>query len=436
MFGRMSFGSLFVLALLAPGVCWAQAGYGYGPPNGPTGPVMPPYQGQYAPPLSGAPCPDGGNSRTIFEEIPDDRGWLFDDSPLSKSIESSFRHAFFRTEYLLWSFSDPGRVVLGAPLLSGDDLRDPINVPVNDRVTGAPIGFGVVPTLDGIQFSGNNGFRGTFGMPVGPGAFEASAFIFATKTSHLNLTNEIQPLDPDDPFAIFDHPTFVAQPVLIEGAPSIESLVYTDSYQAQLTANAWGTEANYIFSPPNAGAGDFLTFSPLVGVRYFYFQERLNQTGVYQFSDDLVDFRPVTSRIDASTINNSYGPQIGFRTEVNISRLTLGAEPKVMLGFNSYQATLFTQNILSDAEPDLTIHDKQTTFGPLADVKLYSRLALSQNLHVFAAYNFMWAGMLTRPYNNVVYNISAPGGAGAFQQDVRSTDVILQGLSAGAEFRY
>ena len=433
MFGRMSLGSLFVLALMAPGVCWAQAGYGYGSANGPTGPGYSPYQGQYAPPTAGMAAPNGGNRRTIYEELPDDRGWLFDDSPLSKSLENSFRHAFFRTEFLLWSFGDPGNVVLGAPLLSGADPRDPTNVPANDRFTGTPVGFGVVPTLDSLQLSGNNGFRGTFGMPVGPGAFEASAFVFATSNKGQNLTNRIRADDPDDPF---DFPTFVVTPVLVEGAPSNESLVYTDSYKNVLTTNVWGTEANYIFSPPNAGAGDFLTFSPVIGIRYLNFSERLNQTGVYQFSDDGINFRPVTSRIDSSAINNSYGPQIGLRTELNVSRLTLGAEPKVMLGFNSYRTTLFTQNILSDSEPNLNVSDKQTTFGPLADLKLYSRFALSQNLHVFAAYNLMWAGLVTRPYNNIVYNTSVITGAGAFQQNVRSTDVLLQGLSVGAEFRY
>ena len=433
MFGRMSFGSLFVLALLAPGVCWAQPGYGSGPANGPAGPMMSPYAGQYVPQYAGAPNPNGGNARTIYEERPDDRGWLFEDSPLSKSLENSFRHAFFRTEYLLWSFGDPGNVVLGAPLLSGLDPRNPLNVPVNDRFTGNPIGFGVVPTLDSFQLGGNNGFRGTFGLPVGPGAFEASAFIFQTKAGHLDLTDQIRARDPNDPFSVA---TFVAQPVLVDGTLSNNSLMYDVSYQAVLKTSVWGTEANYVFAPPNAGAGDFITFSPLVGFRYLNFRESLNQTGVYEFTTDGINFSPVTSRINASTINNSYGPQIGLRTEMTISRLTVGAEPKVMLGLNSYKANLFTQNILSNTEPILSIQDKQTTFGPLADLKVYSRFALTQNLHVFASYNLLWAGMLTRPSNNIVYNTSVLTGTGAFQQNIRTTDAVLHGLSVGAEFRY
>ena len=433
MFGRMSFGSLFVLALLAPAVCWAQAGYGSGSANGPAGPMMSPYAGQYVPQYDGSTTPNGGNNRTIYEELPDDRGWLFEDSPLSKSLENSFRHAFFRTEYLLWSLGDPGKVVLGAPLDTGLDPRDPVNVPVNDRTTGAPIGLGVVPTLDTFQLSGVNGFRGTFGVPVGPGAFEASAFVFQTNTIPLNLTDVIGAVDPADPFSL---PTFVAQPVLVEGFPSAASLVYDVSYEASLKTSVWGTEANYVFAPPNAGAGDFITLSPVVGFRYFNYRENLNQTGVYEFTDDQINFRQVTSKIDASTINNFYGPQIGLRTEMTISRLTIGAEPKVMLGLNSYKANLFTQNILSDTEPVLNIHDKETKFGPLADLKVYSRFALTQNLQVFASYNLLWAGMLTRPYDNIVYNTSVISGAGAFQQNVQTTDALLQGLSVGAEFRY
>ena len=394
---------------------------------------MSPYSGQYVPQSAGAPTPNGGNARTIYEQRPDDRGWLFEDSPLSKSLENSFRHAFFRTEYLLWSIGDPGNVVLGAPLLSGADPRIPANVPVNDRSTGAPIGVGVVPTLDSINLNGNNGFRSTFGIPVGPGAFEASAFILQTNSASQNLTDSIKPVDPNDPFSVA---TFVAQPVLVEGALSAASLVYDVSYQAVLKTSVWGTEANYVFAPPNAGAGDFITFSPLLGVRYFNFRESLNQTGVYEYNDGVNPIRPVTSKIDASTINNAYGPQIGLRTEMTVSRLTIGAEPKMMLGLNTYHANLFTQNILSDTEPVLNIRDTKTTFGPLADLKVYSRFAVSQNFHVFAAYNLLWAGLITRPYNNVVYNTSVITGAGAFQQNVRTTDTVLQGLSVGAEFRY
>lgn len=433
MFGRISIGSLFVLALLAPGMCWAQAGYGYGPAYGPPGAMMPPQAGQYAPGYGGMAGPGSGHGRTIFEELPDDRGWLFEDAPLSKAMENTFRHATFRVDYLLWNLGSPGNVVLGAKLLSGDDPRDPANLPVNDRTTGAPIGQGVVPTLDNIKLDGINGARGTVGLPIGDGTFEASAFIFQTASNVLDLTDAIQPVDPDNPFSFA---TFVAQPIQQEGNLTNNSLVYDVSYVAALKTNVWGTEANYVFTAPNAGTGDFMTVSPLIGFRYFNYRESLAQTGVYEFTDSLGATSQVTSRIDASTNNNFYGPQIGMRAEVSLARLTIGAEPKVMLGLNSYKANLATQNILSPTEPVLNIQDKETTFGPMADLRLYSRLGLTKSFHVFASYDLLWAGFNTRPFNNIVYNTSVTTGGGDFNQRVKEVDTTLQGLSVGGEFRY
>lgn len=438
MFGRKSLGSLFVLAVLAPAVCMAQPGSGYGPPSGSPRPMMLPSSGQYPPQYVGTPTQNGGNSRTIFEELPDDRGWLFDDSPLNKSLESSFRHAFFRTEYLLWGFGKPGRIQLSAPRLVSP--TDPIATGESTDAftatnpTTGQTGTATAPNLDSFDLGANNGFRGTFGMPFGPGAFEASAFIFQTSNDTHDFTNLIIPAEVGPPAV---EATFIAQPVLISGALSTDSLVYTESYQVSLKTAVWGTEANYVFAPPNVGTGDFFTISPIVGFRYFNFRETLNQSGVYQFSTNGgVTTTDVRRRIDASNGNNSYGPQIGLRTEVNIARLTIGAEPKIMLGLNSYTANLQTANILNPTETPLNIRGDGTNFGPLADIKVYSRFALTQNLGVFIAYNALWAGQLTRPYDNIVYNTAAGGAVNDFQQKVNTTDAVLQGMSFGAEYRY
>ena len=444
MFGRMSLGSLLALALAAPAACWAQPGTGYGPMNGPNGQMMSPYPGQYASQPAGVATPNGGYRNTIFEELPDDRGWLFDDSPLSKSIENSFRHAYFRAEYLNWGMGDPGRVALSAPQFSGADPRIPFNV--NDLTTGAPLGQATAPTLDSANLHGNNGFRGTFGIPLGQGTFEASAFTLLNNFDRQDLSNLRTIADPGDPIAVILTPqTFVAQPVLSDGALSIDSLVYTgindgaghfsDVYRAVLKTSVWGTEANYVFSPPGVGAGDFVTVSPLVGFRYVNYRERLTQRGIYQFSDDGgVTFRDVERLIDASTHNNSYGPQVGLRVEAHMDRLTLGAEPKVMLGVNNYESHLRTERILSDTEATLNLGQKKTSFGPLADLRLYSRFSMTENVSVVASYDLMWLGMVTRPYDNTIYNVAS--GAGAFQQRIRHTDVLVEGMTVGIEYKY
>lgn len=430
MSGRMSLGSLFVLALLVPGICWAQGGYGHGPAGGM---AAPPAYGQWPPQYVSPAMPGAGLPRTTYEELPDDRGWLFDDSPVGDFLEERLRRAFFRTEYILWSVSGPGDTLLGEVPLAGNNPRLPFPAP--DPVTGAIVGTATAPSLGEININNNNGFRGTFGAPVGPGAFEASAFILATSDAELNLTGRITPGDLVGPPIVL--PTFVGQPTLVEGARSDTGLLlYTDSYEAVLRTSVWGTEANYIFNAPNANSGNPVTFSPLVGARYLNFRESLRQAGVYDFTNDGgVTFTPVERQINSSTINNSYGPQFGVRAEMNISRLTIGAEPKVMLGLNSYKATLSTRNILSPTEAPLNVSETKTTFGPVADLKVYTRFALSENVHAFASYNFMWAGLITRPDNNIVYNTSITG-VGDFRQNVNYTDAIIQGLSVGAEFRY
>jgi hypothetical protein len=442
MSGRMSLGSLFVLVMLTPSLCLAQGGYGYDPNGAPP-------SGYFAPPPGqpGAQCPPGAmppsGNRTIYEELPDDTGWLHEDSPLGKALQDRFRHAFFRTEYLLWSVGDPGHTLLSESLPTDPtfpptptDPRIPFNVV--DPVTGTA-GTAVAPTLDAVKITNNNGFRGTFGMPFGPGAFEAGAFVLANSTAGFDGSSFITPGDPVGPPIVA--PTFIGQPVLQEGVPVIGSvLLYQNSYEAVLKTGVWGSEANYIFAPPNAGSGDFITFSPMFGVRYLNFRETLRQHGSYQFVTDPTTLPPTTidvdRRIDASAINNSYGPQIGLRAELNAARLTIGVEPKIMLGLNTYKVALATENILSPTEPALSLRDSDTTFGPLADLKVYSRFALRENFHFFASYNFLWAGMLTRPHSNIVYNTSVITGAGAFQQNVHYTDAILQGLSVGAELRY
>ena len=441
MFGRNFLGSLFVIALFAIAECPAQPGPGAGAPSGPSNAS---FEGQLPPPYAGSPSSSGGNGRTIFEEIPDDRGWLFEGSPLSKAVENSFRHAFFRTEYLTWSFEPPGRVVLGENRLvspgepfSFGDPRVPFDA--TDPATNVTRN-GFVPTMDSYNPSGNNGFRGTFGMPVGPGALEVSAFVFQKS----NLTQDLTKLMAISLFGLPETvglpstaPIFIAQPVLVGGSLSKTSLVYTDTYRSALQTGVWGVEANYVFSPPNLGSGDPFTICPIAGFRYFDFQETLNQSGVYKFSTDGgVTTTDVLRRIDDSTFNHSYGPQIGLRTEVNFARLTIGAEPKIMLGLNSYTANLQTANIISPTEAPLRIRDDGTTFSPLADVKVYSRLSLTQNLGVFVSYNALWEGQVTRPFDNIVYNTTAGGAANDFKQNVTETDVVLQGMSFGAELRY
>ena len=227
---------------------------------------------------------------------------------------------------------------------------------------------------------------------------------------------------------------FIGEPVNVPGTQSY--LLFTDSYQAVLKTSIWGSEANYILDAPNAGTGDLLTISPLVGFRYLNYLETFSQGGVYEVAvtDNLgnVTLTPNSRAIYSSSNNNSYGPQFGVRSEMSISKVTFGAEPKIMLGLNSYTASLTSINAPFDGT-NTTNSKKATVFSPVADLKLYTRVAVSKYAHVFAAYNVMWAGSLSRPYDSIGYNVNANGG-GFFTPSF--TDSIIQGLTVGGELRF
>ncbi len=449
MSGRMTLGSLFVLAALFPGLCRAQGGYGYGPPGPPQGGWQGQAPSQLPPQYPGCPMPPRGGGNSIYEQLPDDVGFLHDDSSLEIALKNVFRHSYYRGEYLLWSASSPGNVLLGGtagayidPTVAVPIPPNTFNVPTGNPLTGNTA-TATEPSLAAFDIKNVNGYRGTIGLPIGPGNFEMSAFVLATRKNEFDGTSLISQEITANLLSVPPIPTtipanFIGQPITIGGVQQF--MLYMDGYEAVMRTSIWGTEANYVFDAPNAGTGDLLTISPLIGFRYLNYLETLSQTGGYQIVTDPTT-TPVTTAPELRSIysqsnNNSYGPQFGVRAELAISKITFGAEPKIMLGLNSYTAALSTINVPSDNFPNNTsfsFHKKATTFGPIADLKVYSRINVSQYAHVFVAYNLMWAGSLSRPYDTIGYNISA-NGSGLF--DPKSTDSIIQGLSVGGELRF
>jgi hypothetical protein len=443
----MTLGSLFVLAALIPGVCLAQGGYGYGPSGTPGA-----WQGQPPPQMPqypGYPAPPQGASNTIYEQIPDDMGFLHDDSSLEIALKNVFRHSYYRGEFLLWSASSPGNVLLGgtagAYIASTPEVPLPantFNIPTGNPVTGNPA-TATEPSLAAFDIKNVNGYRGTIGLPIGPGNFEVSGFVLANRKNEFDGTSLIHQEVTANLLSVPPIPNtipanFIGQPITIGGVQQF--MLYTDSYEAVMRTSIWGSEANYVFDAPNAGTGDLLTISPLIGFRYLNYRESLSQVGGYQVVTDPAA-TPVTTAPELRSIysqsnNNSYGPQVGIRAELAVSKVTIGAEPKIMLGLNSYTASLSTINVPFDNYPDnttLNFHKKSTTFGPVADLKVYSRINVSQYAHVFVAYNVMWAGSLSRPFDNINYNIPSSGNR---LFNPTSTDSIIQGLSVGGELRF
>ncbi len=440
--------ALLVATALIPEIGWAQPP-GYLPPDGGVVPAGWKSGGGYPPPYA---LPQGprGPGNTTFVELPDDKGFAYEGSPFDQAINNVFRHGSLRLEYLLWDISNPGRNILGADVQSPDvnqpDPTQPFDFLIPGQLNQTRA---VAPSLDQVNTNDNNGIRGTYTLPFTAGAFEAS--IFALQTSHsavpIPVENVIDVNDSDLDLLTTDSVNAIGAiytPLLINGIVPLGGLglVWDQGYRAELRTAVWGTEGNWVGNAfdPNSP----LQLSPIFGIRMLEFREDLRQIGAYNFSVTAADGTITTSvverRINSTTDNYVFGPQLGFRSELVSQWVSFGAQPKIMMGVNSYRAAIQTQNILSPTDVNQRLEEKNTTFGIIGDLEVYSKIHVRPHFNLFVAYNLMWAGLLTRPAENIVYNVGgAVGGAGRqsdFQLDLNYSGAMFQGLSVGGELTY
>lgn len=436
-----------LVATAIPVIGWAQPP-GYMPPDG--GVVPAGWKSSGYPPPYALPQGPGSPGNTTFVELPDDKGFAYEGTPFDRAITDAFRHGSLRLEYLLWDISNPGRNILGADVVSPDvnqpDPTQPFDFLIPGQLNQTRA---VAPSLQNVNTSENNGIRGTYSMPFVNGALEAS--VFALQVSHravpIPTENVIDVLDQDLDLLTTDVINAIGAvytPVLINGVIPLGGLglVWDQGYRAELKTRVWGSEGNWVGNAFDANSP--LQLSPIFGVRMLQFAEDLRQSGAYNFSVTAADGTVTTSvvqrRISSTTDNYVFGPQFGFRSELVSKWVTFGAQPKVMLGVNSYKAAIQTQNILSPTDPNQVLEEKNTTFGIIGDLEVYSKIHVRPHFNLFVAYNLLWAGLITRPAENIVYNVGgAVGGAGRvsdFMLDVNYSGSLFQGLSVGGELTY
>ncbi len=418
-----------------------------------------PYSFQRAP-VGGPPGP---TPRTVFEELPDDSGFVYEDTPLGKILTETIRRSWFRGEYMLWRASGPGGKLLGQQPLNGVPhvqlLGEPINQQVSQgvmfsRSVNGATGISNAPTLDEISINSLNGFRGTFGIPLPAGQIEISSFVFSKNAGSINASDFIQTAVTPNPAVLIGgnvgadgNPAvngrtaqFYTQPVFVNGVPSnltatSPAIDYDVSYRATLSTSTWGSEVNYVSetSDPNS----IFQLHPSYGLRYFNYRDKLLQFGQYNVPNAL---NPLTNDVIGRTINSSannnlFGPQLGLRAELVHSRFAIGVEPKIMFAINTWQSSLDTSKVFGTTDRAQNLTSNGATFSPLFDAKFYGNIALSKNVSTYISYNFLYAGQLNRSFNDIIYNQNAAGQSD-FQLKRQFSESILQGMSFGFDFRY
>lgn len=359
------------------------------------------------------------NIVTSLETADDD---YFDEGPLERLLESVSRNSWIRFEYRLMEFEKPtGNTLLGAPTQFTDIPQVPFPV-FNNAAPPVQIGTAFVPTLDDIEFQDNNGLGATLGVPLRFGTLEVSAF--ATEQS----STQIQ-------FGPFTNQPgrFIGTTVLVNGAVSNTILLYTQ-FTATYTTDYWGTEAVVAFDWDRTPPGEGFHIYPLFGFRFLNLQEQLNQVG---------DFAPgggvpsLTSRIDSDSSNNIFGSVFGLRLEMEHRWFRAGIEPRIQLGFDSYRNRVTTNNLRAATDPEQVTEEDDLIFSPAAEINAYLRVPVSDSLTLYGGYNILQLARITRPHENIRYNISpnlnAPPGTVV---DTELTDFKLEYLYFGGEYTF
>ncbi|MFG0331890.1 MAG: BBP7 family outer membrane beta-barrel protein [Maioricimonas sp. JB049] len=360
----------------------------------------------------------------MHELLPPDRGFLYDhDSVLDQSIRDTMARAWIRLEYLNWSVSDPGGRLLGAPMATLDATS---GVPAVGRGRARPNTIAFVPTMSGADFGDQNGIRGSFGIPTRVGSLEANVWALEQSQWRLRISPQVN--------AATGVVTIPAVSLRNNGRPADDRLVlFDDGYNASFRSDLMGTEGNFVFSPvtPNAP----IIFQPIAGFRYMRLHEELQIRG----SDEVTMTNP---QIRSRSENNLFGPQVGFRAEVQHERFTLGVEPKFTFGFNRHSDQVLSEQIFEPTDANGNIlrsvtGDDDSDFAPMFNVSTYARVHLTHRLSVFVGYDLMLAAEVSRPYSNIVYNDAGVGNPPGivFRQEQRQ-DLIIHGLFVGGELRF
>lgn len=367
------------------------------------------------------PQPMEGIPNICDIEVPDDGTLL----PPPRIFAGS---GFLRAEYLNWTIGAPGDVLLGAQPLNNPNPREPFII--FSPGTNTPQSFGFVPDLNSINLSDTNGLRVTGGFDFAyDGSIEISAFMLAKKNSGFLLNNF------GSTFVIFNGqffnlPNVVATSVLDNTQPSDTYFVYNESFEAIFSSRLWGGEANYLIDYDTDG---LVHFRPMAGVRYLNLSEQLIQQGLFQ---PLTPTPAFQSTIDSSTINHLGGGQIGLRGEFVSHIFEFGADAKFMVMANNMIARVNTNELRSPTDPFTESSDIVTQMAVGTDLQGWGVIKVGAGFALRVGYNFMWLGNVTRPQTNIYYNETSAFDPPGFVVKRERTDLVIHGVSLGADFRW
>ncbi|MFO1092325.1 MAG: BBP7 family outer membrane beta-barrel protein [Planctomycetaceae bacterium] len=390
----------------------------------PTG-VYGPYDG--SPPMSGEPV----DPNIVQELLPADRGLWWDvDLRLNQAIQDTSHGMWFRLEYLNTNIDNPGHTLLGAPLANIPDPRQPFDILVPTGTT-----TGQVLDTSSVRFNNINGIRGTIGIPLAFGHVEG--VFWGTQNSVSRINTDLLPATNP-----FQQTQVIATSLLTNGQPGSTVLLYDAAFQAKYGSNVLSGEANIYYGYQNPTLG--LRQLPVAGFRYIGYDESLNQQGAFDNRSGVdvggILINPIVHHINSAVDNNLFALQTGWRTEFTHQFFTLGAEPKVGLGWNHARARVKTIDLRDSPFPPVvddgltTSTETRNLLTPFFDFGVYGKIHLNQSFHLRIGWNYTLLSNMSRADNNIYYNDNGTANPPAVRARMSYENLWLSSFSIGGEW--
>ncbi len=413
------------------------------------GPYYPPSPGQPGCPQPGCPqpgyspghqplirMPHSNYQAPIVDHYVQNTPGLWDDQqPIERFLGELTSRSWLKVEYLHWNIDAPGGGYIGAPVVG---LRSPDQLfeGFDNLNGGISVGTSRVLTNSPLDLDDVSGVRGTWGLALNGGEMEVS-FFGTEQRDDAFTTGSLKNFrfDLDSGIGNQFSPN-VLLPLTTNGvatdSTTLNAIVFDESVSAQMGSQMWGAEASFLTDPYLPGEG--FKWQWLGGFRYVNLDEYYRFQGVYNAGNTLPDR---VTRINSSTANNIYGPQVGGRAQIQTRWFTLSATPRVVFGLNDYTSSVTADPL--DTGVFTSEMQEEIEFCTITQLTLAAEVHLNNHLSLYGGYDFLWMPRISRPDSNIRYN-STPGLGGDFIPDIglnnQLKNFLVEGLSVGAVLRY
>ena len=410
---------LFLMALLMTATVQAQGPYGQ-MPNG---------HGSYQP---------AQINRYIGESTPD----IWDESqPIERFFAAVAKRARVKLEYLHWDLENPDPRSLGAPILDIADPTTPFAVFNNSTGALTSAGLGIVVNTRELGLEDTPGARGTLAVDLNGGTLE-STFFGVSQNNHDFVLDNLQTGRLAGSLGIGTalRPNVVT-PLLTNGVATtsgaLNAAIYDNSFRASIENQMWGAEV--IFLRERYLPNEIFNWQWLGGVRYVSLEETVTQVGVFDNGGALTGTNVITTTIQGETFNNMYGPQVGGRASWRTKHISMSVTPRIAFALNDHTSRangLVTGAVAAAGAVSST--DESIDFTPIVEVNFQLEFHLTPHCTVFGGYDLFFAGQVSRPTDNLVYDSTAgvAGFSPTLRQNVILDDFLAHGLNLGAILTY